>query len=109
MADAERLNFLPPTRAAMVSSEWRQVVIANPHRQAVLITNTSDATICLAFGGRPAVGTTVPAGSERGVALVANGGALNILNPLLTTQAIYGRHGGTGEKNLAIQEAEGVR
>jgi len=109
MADAERLNFLPPARAAMLGSEWRQVVTANPHRQAVLITNTSDTTICLAFGDRPAAVTTVPAGSERGVALMPNGGALNILNPLLTTQAIYGRHGGTGEKNLAIQEAEGVR
>jgi len=51
MADAERLNFLPPTRAAMVSGEWRQVVAANPQRQAVLITNTSDTAICLAFGG----------------------------------------------------------
>lgn len=109
MADAERLNFLPPARAVMVSSEWRQVVAANPQRQAVMITNTSDTAICLAFGVRPAVAITVPAGSERGVALMASGGALNILSPLLTTQAIYGRHGGTGEKNLAVQEAEGVR
>jgi len=107
MAYAERLNFLPPTRAAIVSSEWRQVVAANPRRQGVLITNTSDTVICLAFGDRPVA--AVPTGSERGVALMANGGALNILNPLLTIQAIYGRHGGAGEKNLAVQEVEGIR
>lgn len=102
----DNIQYLAPHRAVAVSSEWRQVAAANPDRRALFIVNTSDTLICLAIGDRP--DQAVPAGQERGISLNADGGAFNMTDDNLTLQAVYARHGGTGDKNLAVQEAEAL-
>lgn len=102
---ADNLYYLPPRRAEVLSSQWRLVLAAHPRRRAAFIVNTSDTTVCLAFGDRPDASVAVPAGQERGAVIFANGGVFNMTDDNLTRQAIYGRHGGMGEKNLAVQEA----
>lgn len=100
---ADLIRYLPPRRAEVVSGEWRVVAPANPQRRALFIVNVSDVVICLAFGDRPS--GAVPAGEERGAVLFPNGGAYNMTDDNLSTQAIYARHGDAGNKNLSVQEA----
>lgn len=106
--EADRIVYLPPKRADVLSSEWRRILAANPRRRAAFIVNTSDTIMCLAVGERPDASIAVPAGLERGIVIYPAGGAFNMTDDNLSIQAVYARHGGAGVKNVAAQETNGM-
>ena len=97
---ADRIVYLPPRRADVLSSASRQVAAVNPRRRALFIVNDSDEVIFLAIGQAAEAG--------RGIRLNAEGGAFNMTDDNLSTQAVYAIHGGTGVKNVTVQEANGM-
>lgn len=92
------LTFSAPVTAdAGVASA--QLVAINANRRYLSIVNNSDTVIFLGIGAAAVLNS--------GIRINANGGVVEFIrNQNLTLQAVNGIHGGAGNKNTTIQEAE---
>jgi hypothetical protein len=74
-----------------------QILAANTNRKGVVIVNDSDSTIYLSIG--------TAAEMNKGIRLNANGGSYEMNWSNLSTQAINGIHGASGNKRVCVMEA----
>jgi hypothetical protein len=74
-----------------------QILAANTNRKGVVIVNDSDSTIYLSIG--------TAAEMNKGIRLNANGGSYEMDRLNLSTQAINGIHGASGNKRVCVMEA----
>lgn len=74
------------------------VLAANASRKYASFVNDSDTVIYLAVGAAAVVG--------QGIRINANGGSFEIERNNLTHKAVYGIHGGVGNKVVTVVELE---
>jgi hypothetical protein len=79
-----------------VTTSSTLILAQNLYRRHALICNDSDTVIYLNL--------SVAAVMNQGIRLNANGGSYEINFTNLTSQAIYGIHGGTGNKVVTVIE-----
>jgi len=72
------------------------ILASNTKRKYALLVNDSDTIIYLGIGATAVV--------NRGIRLNSSGGSYEITSINLTKKAIYGIHGGAGNKRLTIIE-----
>ena len=80
-----------------VTTASTEIVATRPRRGYCSVQNDSDTVIYLALGYPAVVGS--------GIRLNANGGSYEINFTNLFTGAINAIHGGSGNKNVCIQES----
>ena len=97
---ADKIEYLPPHRADVLSSGSRQLCAGRPTRRYLAIVNDSDTVIYLAVG--------YDAEAGRGIRLNAAGGSFEIADDNLSEQGVWGIHAGTGVKSVTVQEAIGT-
>ena len=73
-----------------------QILAYNGARKYAAIVNDSDTAIYLAIDAAAVV--------NQGIRINANGGSYEILQADLVTDAIYGIHGGVGNKRVTVVE-----
>lgn len=95
----DKIEYLPPHRADVLSSESRRIVAGRQWRRYLAIVNDSDTVIYLAVGEDAQVG--------RGIRLNASGGSFEMTDDNLSEQGVWGIHAGTGVKSVTVQEAIG--
>jgi len=88
----------PANTAVNVATSSTTILALNADRLNAVIVNDSDVVIYLGVGAAAVL--------NQGIRLNANGGAYEINWSNLYTGAIYGIHGGTGNKVVTVFEGD---
>ena len=95
---AEHQYTTPANSTVNVTTSSTTIKAANSDRLHLVVVNDSDVVIYLGVGAAAVL--------NQGIRLNANGGAYEINWSNLYTGAIYGIHGGTGNKVVTVFEGD---